>query len=617
VAPSLVLAGTLFACASGVVPDDAGGPLAGGFETGGDGDSDAGGGDPGGDTGGDDPGEGGDAAGELDDGPRPPRLVAPAVVELHEEQAATVQLDVEDLDGDDVRVWLTELPPGAHFDEATRRLHFTPDFTQGGESYAVGVTLDDGLHRVAATIHLSIVDDIAPPRPEIRDEWIDDDGIRWLEIVQLTDPWLDPPALAGREVAALVAVPPASSLAQLPVRVSLHAYGGVPSIAGWYDEIRIAPHDPDDTYWWGIDRDWPGGSVDGDDVPATTQRRVLHLLDFVLDTLPEADPERVYTSGSSMGGAGALALGLSHARHFAAVRGSWAMTMPRHHRPDRVEQLSTLWGPPSIAPEDPDASAWDAQDVAWLLTTSAEARETWVGLHLAKDDPHIHFSALVGDSEIAGGSPFEVLQEEAVAHFVVWDEAGHGGEDPALGDAWWGSDLSPLHAVNSTLRRDRAHVAFTHASHDGVPGSGGNGERPWSAATGFAGDPSVAHDTGWAGDRAGAINRHLEWDAAAIVDEFDELRLDLRVRADAGGPGPAPLPGADPVVGDEWTGPLPVVADVTPRRLRRFACRSGESLEWSYGGASGIVTCDAWGRFTIPSLALWGAWQTLRIARAP
>jgi hypothetical protein len=606
-------------CASGVVPSDADDRFAGAFQEDDDGAEEAGGSDAGGEADGTDGGaEAGedDAGQDLDDGPRLPRLVGPLSVEFHEEEASTVVLAVEDLDGDDVRVWLSNLPPGAFFDESTRRLHFTPDFTQGGETYTVGVTLDDGLFRVETSIQVDILDDITPPPPEVREEWVDDDGIRWLEIVQQTDTWLDPPALAGREVSALVAVPPTSPSQRLPVRISLHAYGGVPSIAGWYEEIRVAPHDPDDSYWWGIDTDWPDGDVDGDDVPATTQRRVLHLLDFLLDELPEADPERVYTSGSSMGGTGALALGIRHARHFAAARGSWAMTMPRHHRPVRITQLSSLWGPPNSAPEDPDTSAWDAQDVAWLLSTSREARETWVGLHLAKDDPNVHFSALVAPSLAAGLSPVEVLQAEAVAHFVVWDEAGHGGDDPKLGDGWWGSDFSPIHAETAFVRRDRAFVAFSRASHDGQPGVGGNGSRPWSPDTGFAGDPAIVGDTGWAGDRAGTLNRHLEWDATELIDGIDELRVRLRIRADTNEPGPALAPGADPVVGDEWTGPQPVTVDVTPRRLQRFACRSGETLAWSFGASSGTVTCDAFGRFTIPSLALFGTWQTLVIARA-
>lgn len=606
-------------CASGVLPTDADDRFAGGFQEDGYTAGETAGSDTGDgvEDGGGSSGDASEGVGQaLDDGPRPPRLLGPTSVLFHEEEEGMIELEIEDRDGDDVRVWLTDLPPGAFFDESTRRLSFTPDFTQGGDSYTVGVTLDDGLFRVETSVQVEIADDITPPSPEIRDEWVDEDGIRWLEIVQVTDTWLDPPALAGREVSALVAVPPASPAQRFPVRVSLHSYGGVPSIAGWYEEIRVAPHDPDDTYWWGIDTDWPDGVVDGDDVPATTQRRVLHLLDFLLEELPEADSERVYTSGSSMGGTGALALGLRHARHFAAARGSWSMTMPRHHRPERITQLSSLWGSPETAPEDPDASAWDAQDVSWLLSTSREARETWVGLHLAKDDPNVHFSALVAPSFAAGLSPLDALQVERVAHFVVWDEAGHGGDDPELGEGWWGSDLSPIHAETAFVRRDRPFVAFSHASHDGDPGSGGNGFRPWSPDTGFAGDPAIVGDTGWAGDRAGALNRHLEWDGAEIIDGFDELHLRLRVRADARGPGPAPSPGADPVVGDVWTGPLPVTVDVTPRRLRRFACRSGETLVWSFGASSGTVTCDAGGRFTIPSLALFGTWQTLVIARA-
>jgi S-formylglutathione hydrolase FrmB len=61
-------------------------------------------------------------------------------------------------------------------------------------------------------------------------------------------------------------------------------------------------------------------------------------------TYPAADPERTYLDGVSMGGAGAMTLGLLHARHFCHVRASFGQAIPRNHRPARLAQLAGLWG---------------------------------------------------------------------------------------------------------------------------------------------------------------------------------------------------------------------------------------------------------------------------------
>ena len=59
-----------------------------------------------------------------------------------------------------------------------------------------------------------------------------------------------------------------------------------------------------------------------------------------------------------------------------------------------------------------------------------------------------------------------------------------------------------------------------------------------------------------------------------------------------------------PDVGDGYPGPLPITADVTPRRVRAFRCLPGESVRWSFGELSGEAEADADGAVTVPALPL-------------
>jgi hypothetical protein len=76
-----------------------------------------------------------------------------------------------------------------------------------------------------------------------------------------------------------------------------------------------------------------------------------------------------------MGGAGALALGLLHARHFVGVRAAKAQPVPRAYWRWRLEQLSTLWGPPALELPGPEGlGTWSRLDLTRALRDEPEAR---------------------------------------------------------------------------------------------------------------------------------------------------------------------------------------------------------------------------------------------------
>lgn len=563
-----------------------------------------------------DPGDSGDP---LDAAPSvasaPPQLQDPGPQQVDEEQTLELAIVASDPNNDPLRLFVSGLPEGARFDEATRRLRFTPDSTQGGRSWPITVTASDGTARTRVTFTVTARDTIRPPAPQItKTETVG--AWKRLTVSQKTDAFLDSPGYAGRELSAIVTVPLSTDgPPRLPVRVSLHGFGGGPSREGWEGELRIYPHDPMNTYWWGYSERLPG-SAPGGAVPPYTQRRVLHLLEWALRSFPIADPERVYLEGGSMGGAGAMELGLLSARHFCWVRASLGQAIPRNHRPSRISQLTGLWGSPQQDLASPlGLGVWDARDQTRLLSTSAEARDQFLTLKHGKDDSTIHFGAVVMQSALTGRSLYATLQEQHTGHFVIWDEGGHGPADPVLGDRWWESGWDPVFDDTTFLRRNLAFPGFSGCSTDRDPGTGrGNGKRTWDPEAGFAAKLEVAGDTGWDGEIAGARNRGLRWDARRIVDTEDTLELPLKVLDGAGGAPPRP---GYPTKGDKLDGALPVRVAVTPRRLQRFQLLPGELVRFTIGAQAGSVRADASGAVTVPAVELSTEWRTLTLTRAP
>lgn len=532
-----------------------------------------------------------------------------------EEQTLDLVLKVE---GQGARLFLSGLPEGAHFEPGTRRLVFTPDFTQGGKSWSVSVLLTDGKRQSRITFPVSVVDTIRPPEPQI----VSSETVgtwRRLTVRQQTDAFLDSPGHAGRTFTAIVTTPLVTDgPARLPVRVGLHGFAGSPSREGWEGEIRIFPHDSMNSYWWGYSDRLPGGDPSAGAVPPYTLRRVLHLVSWALRSFPIADPERVYVEGSSMGGAGAMLLGLLSARHFSWVESSLGQAIARNHRPSRLAQLGMLWGTPDRnlpggTPGPAGIGVWDTQDLTRLLMDIPESRDQFLFLKHGKDDPTIHFGATVMKSPLTGLSLYGALQEERIGHTAVWDEGGHGPEDPVLRGRWWESGWNPIFDDTAYLRRHLAFPAFSRCSTDRNPGSGkGNGRQVWNAESGFAGKLEIAGDTGWDGEIAGVLNRGLRWDARKIVDTEDGFQIPLKV---LDGPGGAPPRPGYPTLGDRLDGSLPVRVDVTLRRVQRFQCLVGEGVRWEFGAQRGMVKANGDGSVTVPALELSTEWQTLSLSR--
>lgn len=534
--------------------------------------------------------------------PMPPRFAPIPPQKVDEE--ARLEVEVKPIEGEPgrhSRVLAEALPPGALWDERTHRLVFTPDFIQGGQTYVARFRAVDGVVSATVAVSIEVADTVRLPEPRAVSVT---HRPAWTRIVlnQHTDGHTSSGKWAGKSYEARICVPlAATASAKVPVRVFLHGAEAEMPDGCVDDEIRVYPADPDTTYWWGYD----GTNY--------TQRRILQLLEWVLDSFAGADPARAYLVGTSMGGAGVLNVGLMFARHFADVEADWAQSVPRRQRPGRVRELIGLWGaPPAL--DDAGGNIWDLQDVTRVLVEEPSARDQFMYVRHGKDDPVIHFGAAVLPSKLTGLSFYGAMELARVGHYVVWDEAGHGTPDPVLPKRWWDSGWQRLEDPVTFLRSDLAFPAFSGSSANEDPGDGPKSPAAVLDPTkGYSGKVGTPGDTGWNGAVAGALNRWLRWDARRIVDEIDRFEMPLFLVAPTVGSA-APRPGY-PTVGDVRPNASPIRVSVTPRRVQRFRCLPNERVAWSFGDVSGEVRADANGAVTIPGLAITEAAEVLVLER--
>ncbi len=453
-----------------------------------------------------------------------------------------------------VALYAVELPTGAVFDAERREIRWTPDFTKGPARYAVEVAakLDTG-RLVHGHAFINVRDSVQPPDPVVVSS-VDLGRVTRHEVRQTSDGFLDGPSRIGQVYQATVITPNRASDGSMRVKVGLHGLSGKPCRKGQRDRISVCPHDPLNSYWYGY-------RAAGDSVATNfTERRVIHLLDWVLRTFDQADPERVTIIGGSMGGAGAATIGLHYWDHFAAIETDWGESIPRLHRRVRIRTLSKLWGPPPPVTSTSTRSPWTSLDVTAQLARRPEKRSVYVSAHFGTHDPIIHFSTLVEPSPVSHRSLVQTLQQLRIPHFITWDAGGHGTNDPKRPRGWW-RRLNPLR-TSSLFARNQPVVAFSASSLDDPP------SRP-------DGQPGAPY---------GVINRCLRWEPQRVVDA--ELRFAIEVRLSESCPSPA------------------VTADVTPRRFMRFRPIPGERVHVRLSDTERVVEASRDGTITIPAVKI-------------
>ena len=362
-----------------------------------------------------------------------------------------------------------------------------------------------------------------------------------------------------------------------PVGLHLHCWGANLNngYGWWYNAAQGAilistnqiPYD-----WWtgynenrGTWKSWSEGVVRD-----YTQTRILSLLDWA-GTRRKIDRNRIFTAGSSMGGAGSPNLGIRHGDRIA-----WVVSWVGVHDPARSPQFTGSYEEVygrldwKINYQDGRTPAFDYFNDEWYLRQNP-----------ASETPLICFSN--GKNDGAIGWPqardfWKALQDTRRPHVFVWGQAGHGqraslpGPQPAERE------------LGLDVRLDRTLPAFTHCSLDDNAGNG---------------DPKD-------GDLTGQSNMYLYWDTddKAIDDGPDKWALTLRLSEKA--------PKSECTV------------DVTPRRCQQFKPKPGAKLTWTNTIAtdakeiqSGEVTADQWGLVTVPQVKVSATGNRLTITAIP
>ena len=211
-------------------------------------------------------------------------------------------------------------------------------------------------------------------------------------------------------------------------------------------------------WWWGAD------GKKGFEETACEKRVVATVREVVARYA--IDPNRVYLCGNSMGGSGALGIGLRHGDVFAAIKAN----VPAIRRGDHPFKSLGLppYGKPCGArlPDPPPLVDYSAQNDGW-------------------SDNHERL--------------IRAMKDRRYAWFFYWGAFGHADNDPEMLPR---NDL--IHSLDwLSVRLDEPYPVFTDASTDDVP--------PWLADRG---DP-----------KPGQINGFFRWSAAR--DDALGVRLTL------------------------------------------------------------------------------------------
>lgn len=217
-----------------------------------------------------------------------------------------------------------------------------------------------------------------------------------------------------------------------PLYVVLHSAGHDALMALQCTE-RQGDHDiyraPEDFYGLYLDcraywdrENWWGACTKTDEGETTVERRVVETVRWVIEKY-DIDTNRVYLCGNSMGGSGALGIGLAHGELFAAVKANVpAVRLYRH-------PFKTMGSPGHWTPDPPIVVDYSAPNDEW-------------------SDAHADLIAL--------------MRERRVPYLLYWGAFGHANDDRQM---LVKNDI--IHSFDwLSVRLDEPYPVFLGASSD-------------------------------------------------------------------------------------------------------------------------------------------------------
>jgi hypothetical protein len=436
---------------------------------------------------------------------------------------------------------------GPELPDGTGLLVWTPH--EETEAYYAVTVVVDGIENTQIGAENSLQTPVAetddPPMPVM--VWASETGRGWV-FTQFMDYAALNPTFDGYAYNYSVSVPTNyDGSVPFPVTLALGGWGTryivYDSAPYDYQTIYVSVDDAFKTWFYGYSatHDFAQGTPPtSGPVGNFTEWRLLRCVDeLIRHDLYNVDEERIYAFGGSMGGSGALALGMRYPDVFAAVYAALPMTNYAtagdsggvHWADDVIPKWGTLEDDFPVANLGPRAghlTPYDGTGV-WEWMNHQANMLSRVGDEMAYiATAHGKADAII-EWPTQGAPWYEIMQQDARRGFAGkaipdWDHTwtSFAGQGPML----------PFESF--VFRKDRSFPGFTNCSlNDDVRY---NLDIEWSCPwNDFAGD---------------------------IVDAVDRYEIVLRIRPD---------------------GDLPDTAtvDVTPRRLQAFTVTPGATYAWS------------------------------------
>jgi len=360
-------------------------------------------------------------------------------------------------------------------------------------------------------------------------------------------------ALRDGEPTKITVTLPANQAASYRMMLYLHAYGGTNVKQPWWSMIVVSPCDytpglpySGHTWWSGYCDSYP--NVTTGTVVNYSENMLVRMIEWAEATFP-VDPNRVFVSGGSMGGTGAISFGMRHPELIAGIYAQVPQVnpgLPGIGWPQT--QLEAIWGAVSTnLPSSDGPGIWDRMNMTRYAAEHTEDMP-FLKVQNSKNDTTLLWFQIPDF--------YRNLNASRHGSICAWGQGGHGSSSTGLPSAFLNFD------IYSKIYRNRSYVAVSNSSANNDPGNG---------------DPLD-------GDSVGQMNAGYDW--TILADTADQWKALIKYTAGAA-----------------------ACADISARRLQGFDFAKGDRLGYCLSdpttGAvirAGVVTAERDRFFVIPRL---------------
>lgn len=365
------------------------------------------------------------------------------------------------------------------------------------------------------------------------------------------------------------------------LQLSLHAWGANQDTGTyWYKIppacIRIATVDyPVQDWWYGYREDYQKKNhLKSPLVINYTERRLLSFIDWVRSKWT-INPNLIFVEGESMGGSGAMSLGMKRGGLFCYVDSwvgisSWPLnSWFRNGERNKWGEKYQLTNYNGVKFDD------------WMNLSK------WLRDHPKTETPFLTFANGKNDDQIGWKQALATLRALQVTKrpFVFnWGMAGHGQRSHFMMDP-------------EMMAKNKSIPAFGNCSLDNDPGTGKKLATPKI----FRNRQGKVLKDAYDGDSVGQINEYLRWSGVKESRNQYEIVLYLDKKAPK----------------EQCT------VDMTPRRVQHFKTAPGTKVKWenlTISGSllqSGEATADQWGLVTLKNIQVSKAKNRIQIQKMP